>query len=294
MSVVEHLEWLGGVARRRTLLRHVDRGELERAVEAGDVVRLVRGRYALPGADEAVRTAVACGGVVGLTDAALHHGWAVKTPPRVPHVVVSRGRRVAATAPPAVLHRAELDASQIDGHWTAVETTLEHCLRRLPFDEALCVADSALREGVGRDLLDRLAEGARGPGAAQLKRVVAESTPEAANPFESVSRSIALDVPGLSVRPQVVLEGLAFRVDLVDTRLHIAVECDSFEWHGKKSALERDARRYNAMVVDGWIVIRLCYDDVMHRPDAVREVLLAAVALAELLTRALAALGRAA
>ncbi|MBC7638997.1 MAG: hypothetical protein H7231_04340 [Rhodoferax sp.] len=47
---------------------------------------------------------------------------------------------------------------------------------------------------------------------------------------------------------------------------------------GAVSALERDARRYNAMVVNGWIVIRLCYDDVMHHPDAVREVLAAAVA----------------
>ena len=94
--------------------------------------------------------------------------------------------------------------------------------------------------------------------------------------------------------PQVVLEGLGFRADLVDVRLRIVIECDSFEWHGKKFALERDARRYNEMVVNWWIVIRLCFDDVMHRPDAVREVLTAAVALAELLNKAIFAPGPAA
>jgi len=288
VSVVEELEQLGGVARRRALLRRVDRAALDRALEVGDIERIGHGRFALPGADRAVRAAVACGGTVGLLDAALHHGWAVKTRPRTPHVVVSRGRRVpAARAREVTLHRAELAPHEIDDRWTAEETTLDHCLRRLPFDEALCVADSAPREGVGRDVLRRLAAGAKGPGSAQLRRVVAEASPEADNPFESTARSIALDVPGLVVRPQVELEGLGFRVDLADVRLRIVIECDSFEWHGKRSALERDARRYNAMVVNGWIVLRLCYDDVMHHPDEVRRTLVAAVALAQLLNKAL-------
>lgn len=293
MSVVEELAWLGGVARRSALLRRVERAELERAVAVGDVVRIGRGRYALPGADEAVRAAVACGGVVGLVDAALHHGWAVKTVPRAPHVVVSRGRRVQSSFP-AVVHRAELTPSDIDGHWTAVETTLEHCLRRLPFDEALCIADSALREGVGRLVLDCLAERAKGPGSARLRRVAKEASALAANPFESTARAIGLEVPGLSLEPQVRLPGLPYRVDLVDERLRIAVECDSFEWHGRRSALERDARRYNAMVLDGWIVLRLCHHDVMHDPGVVRASLEAAVALSELLNEATRRLGPAA
>ncbi|WP_323794156.1 DUF559 domain-containing protein [Nocardioides sp.] len=285
MSVVEELERLGGVARRSALLRRVERADLERAIAVGDIIRIGRGRYSLPGADDAVQAAVACGGVVGLVDAALHHGWAVKAVPRVPHVVVSRGRRVPSSVS-AVILRAELGPAQVDGHWTAVETTLEHCLRHLPFDEALCIADSALREGVGRDVLDRLAERAKGPGSAQLRRVAAQASALAANPFESSARVIGLGVPGLSLVPQVRLPGLPYRVDLADERLRIAVECDSFEWHGKRSALERDARRYNAMVLEGWIVLRLCYHDVMHDPDAVRATLLAAVALAELLNKA--------
>ena len=86
-----------------------------------------------------------------------------------------------------------------------------------------------------------------------------------------------------------ILEGLGYRPDLVDLRLRIVIECDSFEWHGKRSALAADARRYNAMVVDGWIVLRLVYDDVMGDPVAVRVLLVAVVALAELLNKALRA-----
>lgn len=289
MSVVEVLEGLGGVASRAAILRHVDRSDLERAVDVGDVVRDARGRYALPDADVALRAAAALGGVVGLTDAALHHGWAVRTVPTTPHVVVSRGRRLP-DDPGAVIHRAELADGDIDGMWTSERTTLEHCLRRLPFVDALCIADSARRAGVGQAVFDSLADAAVGPGARQVRRVAAECTPLADNPFESTGRAITLDVPGLDARPQVVLDGLGFRADLVDVRLRIAIECDSFTWHGKKSALESDARRYNLMVRDGWIVLRLVYDDVMNRPDEVRELLVAVVALAELLNKALASL----
>lgn len=52
--------------------------------------------------------------------------------------------------------------------------------------------------------------------------------------------------------------------------------------------------RLHAMTVNGWVVDRLCYDDVMNSPDVVRETLAAAVALAELLNKAVAALDRAA
>ncbi len=76
------------------------------------------------------------------------------------------------------------------------------------------------------------------------------------------------------------------RPDLVDDRLRIVLEADSFEWHGGRSALARDARRYNTLVVDGWLVLRFAWEDVMHDPRYVRAVLVAATALAEMLTKA--------
>jgi very-short-patch-repair endonuclease len=89
----------------------------------------------------------------------------------------------------------------------------------------------------------------------------------------------------LHVTPQVVITEGAFtaRPDLVDERLWLVLEADSFEWHGKRSALASDARRYNMLVVRGWIVLRFCYEDVMFHPDDVRSVIVSAVELAELL-----------
>lgn len=288
MSTVEWLRELGGVARRSALLKLVDRAELEAALADGLIVRDARGCYALPETDVAVRAAHQLGGALSLTSAALRHGWGVKTVLNKPHVVVSRGRRISLKQRRiAHVHRAELSADQVDGLVTFVEWTLEQCLRQLPFDEALCVADSARREGVGPQALERIADRAVGPGSRQVRRGVHESSPLAANPFESVLRAIAIDVPGLTVRPQVVIVDcdVTVRPDLVDERLRIVLEADSFEWHGGRSALAADARRYNMLVVNGWIVLRFSYEDVMFGSAVVHRVLVAAVALAELLTQ---------
>ena len=51
MSVVESLERLGGIAARATLIAASDRVRVDRAVDAGDIVVLARGRYALPEVD---------------------------------------------------------------------------------------------------------------------------------------------------------------------------------------------------------------------------------------------------
>jgi very-short-patch-repair endonuclease len=62
------------------------------------------------------------------------------------------------------------------------------------------------------------------------------------------------------------------------------LEADSFEWHGSRAALARDARRYNLLVSEGWLVLRFAWEDVMHDPRYVRDVLEAAVSRAETLT----------
>ena len=67
------------------------------------------------------------------------------------------------------------------------------------------------------------------------------------------------------------------RPDLVDEDLRVVVEADSFEWHGSRAALLADARRYNALALEGWLVLRFCWEDVMFRTSLVADALLAAV-----------------
>ena len=56
-------------------------------------------------------------------------------------------------------------------------------------------------------------------------------------------------------------------------RRRLILEADSFEWHGSRRALVRDARRYNNFVIAGWLVLRFSWEDVMHHADDVLRVL---------------------
>jgi very-short-patch-repair endonuclease len=174
-----------------------------------------------------------------------------------------------------VLHRATLHPDDVVDGRTSRERTLVDCLRTLPLPESLAVADSALREGVARARLVAVARDARGPGSPRVRRVAALADGRAANPFESALRATCLDVPGLRVVPRVpIVEGRWLgRPDLVDQRLRIALEADSFAWHGERPALRRDANRYNALVAAGWLVLRFGWEDVMFEPLQVRGVL---------------------
>ena len=112
-----------------------------------------------------------------------------------------------------------------------------------------------------------------------MQRIAAAASGGAANVFESSLRAITLDVRGLRAVPQVSIRDPHFlgRPDLVDERLRIIMEADSFEWHGKRAALRADTQRYNRFAVNGWLVLRFAYEDVMFDPDWVREILTAAV-----------------
>jgi very-short-patch-repair endonuclease len=177
--------------------------------------------------------------------------------------------------------RARLpDHEVVRGIVTEPHRTVLDCARDLPFADALAVADSALRRGqVDFDRLVAMALALGTNGRRSALRVVNAADARAANPFESVLRAIALEVPGLQVEPQLLINEHGFfgRPDLVDRRRRIAIEADSFEWHGHRKALKRDCERYNGLVVRGWRIIRFAWEHVMFEPDYVRDCLVALV-----------------
>lgn len=287
-GVVEVITAFGGTAARGALVAATSRRHVRAAIGAGEVVRIAHGRYALPVVEEADTWVHRAGGVLGLASAALCRGWEVKRVPDKPQVVVPKHRRlrpeVAEAVEPTWVDLDPGDRDDVAGTpVTAAVRTLEMCLRRMPFDEAVVVADSALRHGVPPEELAALASRVRGPGSAQVRRVATIADARSANVFESTLKAIAADVPGLHARPQVTLRGSAIWMEVcpdpVDTELGVVLEADSFEWHGKRRALLRDCRRYNALVVNGWTVLRFPWEDVMFNPDLVRRTLVAVVAL---------------
>ena len=278
MDAVRALTQLGGIARIGELRAMTTRSEFNRSLVDGRVVRLPRGQVSLPGVDQAPGVAAVVGGTVSHLSAAQHWGWKLKFPPDQPFVTVPRGRRVGQGATPLMLpaHRlvyADLPAADVSAGVTSPVRTVVDCARSLEFDVALAVADSALRSGLvtAAELCAAAAASPR-TGRSRALRVANEASGLADNPFESVLRAIALDVPGLHVRPQGWI-GRVGRVDLVDARLLIAIEAESLEHHASPEGFRSDVRRYTDFACLGWVVVRFLWEQAMHQQALVHAAL---------------------
>ena len=274
MGPVEALDRHGGAASHRQVLRLMSPRRLRAAVRAGQVVKVSRRRYVLPTASDAHRAAGELTGTVCLRSAAAHHGWAMKVQPPVPEVAVSPRRHLAAERREGVrVLWMPVAADDAAAGVTGPLRTVIDCARHLPFDEALAIADSALREGaVTRDELDAVR--LRGAGAAAVRRVLAHADGRAANPFESVLRALCLDAE-LDVQPQqpIDLGSGTVHPDLVVPSLRVVIEADSWTFHATRGAHARDCARYNLLVIHGWRVFRFTWEQVMLDQSYVRWVL---------------------
>ncbi|WP_426246739.1 endonuclease domain-containing protein [Nocardioides sp. LHG3406-4] len=278
MQAAEALVRLGGVAETGALLGLTTPRRIRRAVRRGEILRPARGRYVLPSASEAHHAAAAVSGVVALRSAAAHYGWKTKQPPPVPEVIVPRNRKVdRARRESCRLMWVSLAQDQVADGVTKPLRTVIDCARRLPFDEALAIGDSALRSGdVTRADLDGI--DVRGAGADAVRRVLRRADGRAANPFESVLRALCIEA-GLEVVPQVPVDLGTGRVrpDLVCPSCRIVLEADSWTHHATRRAHTRDCARYNLLVLHDWRVLRFTWEQVMLDQRYVRWVLGVAV-----------------
>lgn len=273
MEPVEALQRLGGIAPVGEWRATTTRAQARDALTSGAVMRVRRGQVALPGQDAAVIAAATLGGTVSHLSAAQAHGWKLKSVPSRPAVTVPRNRSGLPPHPEVIVRWGSLPLEDVASGVTSPVRTVIDCSRTEAFDQALAVADSALRSGlVQHEDLVAAAHASPRTGRQRALRVATCASPLAANPFESVLRAIALDVPGLHVRPQGWI-GSAGRSDLVDDALLIAIEADSWEHHGSRDTFKHDVRRYAEFARRGWVVLRFLWEDVMYRPELVRRVL---------------------
>ncbi len=176
----------------------------------------------------------------------------------------AQGRSAAPRGSQRALGRPE--DRHVDGGHTSRERTIVDCMRSLPFDEALAIADSALRAGsfLPDDLVALAALSARSRGGAVPSRGAARRRPR--------RQPVRVGAPGDRPRRARSRPGTAGRI--VGRRLcgptsststaALVVEADSFAWHGSRGALRRDCRRYNRLVLLGCVVLRFAWEDVMH------------------------------
>ena len=285
MDLISHITLLGGACSTAELTRLCSRADIERALNAGVLNRVARGRYALASASRAVRTAAAHSGTLSMRSAAQQHGWGQRKEPRIPDVTFPRNRRVERTARRVLVpHWSDLPDADVENGTTTKRRTLIDCMRNLPLADSVPIVDSAVRAGdITTRELRRMAAAMKGRGRARAMAVAAMASSKPANAFESSLRAIASTIPGLRVEPQRTLRIASerdLRPDFIDERLGIVIEAESFEWHGDRRALSRDCTRYNILSTAGWIVVRFSWEQVILAPAYVVEVLVRAVRLA--------------
>lgn len=265
----------GGTATRAQLLEVITRRRLRSGLKEGQLVRLRRGVYGLPMAEDTAR-AVEVGAVLSHRSAALHHGLAVLHRPARPEAVISRARSIPVPEDLDLRFRTLADDDH-DGTATSVLRTIIDCARDLPLAESLSVADSALRTGaLTRQDLDAAIERLPRTGRSRAARVLRLASGDAANPFESGLRALALEATDEEWLPQCPVTLRSERVLHADAGSplgRIALEADSHEFHASRSDIVRDCHRYNEMTIAGWVVLRFAWEHVMFHPEWVREVI---------------------
>ena len=272
-GVAETVRFLGGIATWRELRSSHPRRRILRAASDGTVIRASKGRYVLPTASAHFTTAQSRTAVLSHLSAAVHHGWKVKTVPTDAWVTVRRTRRLRRGQREGIVpHWAALDPGDVKHGVTTPLRTVLDCARVLPFDEALAVADSALRaRAITRTELSDAARHLRGPGAMAVRRVAARADGRAANPLESVLRALCIE-EGFVLTPQITIteSGLYAEVDLGSEALRLAVEADGFETHGTRRGLLKDCERHTLFAIYAYSSLRFAYEHVMFEQDWVR------------------------
>lgn len=252
-----------GVRSFGQLMEVMSRGEIARRVATGELVRVSRGWYALPIANEQVMRALRAGGRLGCLNGCQFYG--VWVPPHSDlHVAYADGTRPS-PKPGVSFHPAGTSYPQ--GAMWPLEDCLVQASRHHDFETALIVLEAALNTQLlnRRQVQDVVAH------LPVRRREVLRLLRRAESGSETRVR-LFFHQRNVPVRSQVDLEGIG-RVDLlVGDRL--IVECDSDEHHRSKEAHQNDRQRDLAARIQGFETIRLTYHQIWLDWEATRSSLL--------------------
>ncbi|MBN9612671.1 MAG: DUF559 domain-containing protein [Actinobacteria bacterium] len=256
-----------GIARSSTLLDlGVRRSEIERALGSGTAVRPRRGWVALTNTDPELLGAAERGAVLSCITQARRLGlWVLAEPMR--HVA-ARTRSSRVEPKECVIHWAS--PVMLRAPWT-LEDSLENVLGYVAacqsYEAASAVWESALnKQLITRERLRSL------PYRATARRLAFESTPYSDSGLETL---VITRLRWLRIRviPQAWLFG--HRVDfLIGERLVLQVDGGDHTGHQRTS----DNRHDSLLILNGYAVIRVGYEQVVNDWPAVQHDIMTAIA----------------
>lgn len=300
-----------GITTRGILAEHGIAGRaLHDAVRQGRVVRLHRGVYAaepLPtrrahvisgGAPDPAYLAQVRAALLALpaqacaatrTAAALW-GIDLAVEPRGVELAVPWSCRPRSAGPTAVRRRRlEVVEHPVLGfapvRLSSPSSTVLDIARQRPRREGVVAVDSALRRRLVtvEELVARARRDKHVPGQGKVLAVLALVDPKSGSVLESLCR-VLLAAHGLHPTTQLRVHGapgLIGRVDFAFEEQRVVLECDGRRWHDPDDPRCKDRWRDNELTRAGWRVLRVTWDDVVHSPAYVVQLVrdtLAAVA----------------
>ncbi len=262
------LHTLGGVARKQSIIEAgASAYAIDAAVASGLLFRPKRGWVALPHADRYLVAAARSGVVLTCITQARRLGlWVLAE--SGPHVGAPPSASRLNLAPQATVHWARPVQPRAPGALEdGILNTLQMVARCQPYEAALAVWESALN----RQLVDK-AELARLPLSAAVRRLSDAATPFADSGLETIFRT-RLRWLRHPIRYQIWIHG--HRVDfLIGDRL--VVQTDGGHHVGAQRA--EDVAHDAALMLLGYHVIRVTYDQVIERWHEVQDRIMRAVA----------------
>ena len=157
---------------------------------------------------------------------------------------------------------------------TCPARTVVDCMRLLPDDAALTLADRALQRGwisVG-ELRGRVREMVGRHGTPRLARLASAATDGTRSAAERVMAGLLRRagitgwVPNAAITDGAGLIGYG---DFTFAGLRLVIEIDGQAFHTDASRFQRDRARQNRLVAAGWTVLRFTWADLRDRPNRV-------------------------
>ncbi|MBM7052014.1 hypothetical protein [Rothia sp. ZJ1223] len=298
---MNHEEILDNIATRKDLLQ---RGEhpasINKALVNGQLIRLREGAYingSLLNRLTPWETPLAhiyayykrnSSAIFSHVSAALLYGLDVIDPKNEVHILTetnSRGR--AKDVKKHLVSDLESFPHRMTSEGLAISAPLEtikFCAQLLPVEQALVIADSAVRNKLVayEELVEFLALGG-GYRPRKVQRLASLVSEKSESAGETLLRwiLIMLKIPGIYEQYEVIVNGSLYRMDFAIPDLMLAFEFDGAIKYSRfgsaEDALLRERRREVELQNAGWRVVRLNWGDVYKEPEKSKRAIVAAI-----------------
>lgn len=265
MDVIAKIRSLGGAARFSEI--GTSRYRLSVHVGRGDLIRIARGAYALPGTDPAICAAVVHNGLVTCRSALAVHGVQALGDSAITHLALPEHRGSARRMAPGMRCHREKPQTEPGTRVASVIDATARAATCLPYDDAVAQLERvAFDQDSG--LLDQVLQKVRRASPSRARALAIDVEVGSRSTSETYVR-LGLRRAGLSVMANAHIPGVG-EVDFVVDGVLI-VELDGYAYHGDRKAYRTDRRRDRAALRLGLPTMRFAFEDTSPE-RVVREV----------------------